>query len=78
MLWSAAQDGVTMAWKPYHTMSLEELPDVAAFTGLSVIIPTTVEIDQSLYIVELFSPGLIVPGTNVGNRTLFPIYDITA
>jgi len=49
-----------------------------AFAGPGAIVPTAVQIGQSLYMVELFFAGPIVPGTNAGNRTLFPMYDITA
>ncbi|KAK5653081.1 hypothetical protein OQA88_9368 [Cercophora sp. LCS_1] len=49
-----------------------------AFAGPGAIVPTAVQIGESLYMVELFFAGQIVPGTNAGNRTLFPMYDITA
>lgn len=49
-----------------------------AFAGPGAIVPTAVQIGDSLYMVELFFAGQIVPGTNAGNRTSFPMYDITA
>ncbi|KAK0748994.1 hypothetical protein B0T18DRAFT_405589 [Schizothecium vesticola] len=45
--------------------------------GSDAIVPTAVQVGESVYMVELYFAGTIVPGTNAGNRTLFPMYDIT-
>lgn len=45
--------------------------------GPDAIVPTAVQVGERVYMVELYFAGTIVPGTNAGNRTLWPMYDIT-
>jgi len=49
-----------------------------AFAGADAIVPAAVQIGpERLYMVELYFAGQIVPGTNAGNRTRYPMVDIT-
>jgi len=41
------------------------------------IIPATFEIGESLFMIGEYFPGQRVPGTKAGNRTDFPMFDIT-
>jgi hypothetical protein len=50
-------------------------PDVAASGAL---VTAAVEIVGSVYLVEEWFTDPLVPGTSAGNRTLFPLVDITA
>ncbi|KAI3323704.1 hypothetical protein HD806DRAFT_522282 [Xylariaceae sp. AK1471] len=50
-------------------------PDVAASGAL---VTAAVEIQGSVFLVEEWFTDPLVPGTSAGNRTLFPLVDITA
>ncbi|KAK0624113.1 hypothetical protein B0T14DRAFT_428231 [Immersiella caudata] len=72
---------VVLRSKDKSWRTAEHLGTVAndlAFAGPGAIVPTAVQIGESIYMVELFFPGPIVPGTNAGDRSIFPMYDITA
>jgi hypothetical protein len=63
-------------WRTAEHLGL--VPNNLTFAGAGAIVPDTVQVGERLFMVELFFPGSIVPGTNAGNRALFPMYDITA
>ncbi|KAI0457368.1 hypothetical protein F5B21DRAFT_521215 [Xylaria acuta] len=57
---------------------LGRIPNAPDITAAGGVVTAAVEIAGSVFMVEEWFTDLLVPGTSAGNRTSFPLVDITA